>query len=366
MTKVADVERVMEEWAPKALAEPGDPVGLLIGEAEQEVERILLALDVTDAVIAEAAERGCQLIVAHHPLPFKPLSQIRTDEPIGRKVAALLREGIGLYVAHTNFDNAPQGGGQVLAQRLGLEEVRPFAPASWGGDVKVVVFTPSEAVEGVLQAMAAAGAGVIGNYSHCSFRAPGKGTFLPLEGAHPYLGRRGYLEEAEEWRLEMVVPRHRLPAVLRAMKEAHPYEEVAFDVYPLENRITPMGAGRVGRIRPLSLLAFVERVKEALEVPSVRLVGEVEREVEWVAVLGGSGGSFVEAAAQAGAQVFVTGDLKHHEALQALDWGLAVVDAGHEGTEWVYLPAWQERLQRALPQVEVLLTQRKEVLLRPI
>ncbi len=332
--KCRTIMAAMERLAPPSLAAGWDNVGLLVGSPEQEVSALLVALDVTPQVAEAAAAAGVDMIVAHHPPIFKGLTAVRTDAPPGRTLAALLKAGIAVYAAHTNLDLADGGVNDILAARLGLAAVRPLAAEGREKLLKLAVFVPEGHVEAVRQAVAAAGAGHIGNYSHCTFQTPGTGTFLPLAGTQPFIGEQGKLEYAAECRLETILPEKLAAGVIDAMLKAHPYEEVAYDLYALENPGRAIGLGRVGRLPAVEPLdAFVGRVKTALALRHVRVCGPEQRPVATVAVCGGSGGDLFKAAAAAGADVLVTGDVKYHEALEAAAVGLTMVDAGHYATE---------------------------------
>lgn len=353
----AEIVAVLEELAPPALAEAGDRIGLQFGRPEQVVERVLVCLDVTPAVVDEAVRAGAQMLVSHHPPIWQPFTSLREDRPAQALAADLIRKGLGVYVLHTNWDKAPAGVNACLARALGLEQVESLREAEAELFYKLVTFVPEGYEDVVRDALAAAGAGVIGAYSHCSFQIPGTGTFKPLEGATPFIGTKGELERVNELRLEMILPRKNLNRVLRALRQAHPYEEIAYDVYPLANRQAGAGLGAVGNLAGAAKLAdLVERVKAALGVPHVRLLGDPERPVKRVAVCGGSGGDFVALARRRQAELLVTGDVKYHQALEALALDLAVIDAGHWATERVSLPFLAEHLQNALPDLEVLVS----------
>ncbi|HIE51827.1 MAG TPA: Nif3-like dinuclear metal center hexameric protein [Armatimonadetes bacterium] len=350
---VREVVEWLNRLAPPELAEDWDNVGLLVGDPTAPVSKVLVTLDITEAVLAEAVEHRCELVLAHHPLIFRPLRRVRADDPTGRLVRFAVRHDLHVLVAHTNLDRAPLGTSEALAQRLNLQEVRVLSPATQAGDYKLVVFVPPEAVDQVLQAMSEAGAGRIGAYSHCTFRTPGTGTYRPLPGAQPYAGTVGQLEQAEEYRLETVVPRLALGRVVAAMKEAHPYEEVAYDVYRLENCATPVGTGRLGRlVKPQPLEDFAAEVKERLKATSCRLVGDPQRPIRTVAVVGGSGASFLDAAERAKADVLVTGDVRHHDAWHARALGLAVIDPGHYATERPMVSFLAARLREDCPPLD--------------
>ncbi|SHJ79615.1 Nif3-like dinuclear metal center hexameric protein [Desulfofundulus thermosubterraneus] len=361
----ADIAAIIEEMAPLELAEPWDNPGWQLGDPGAPVRRILLCLDVNEAVCREALERDVQLIVTHHPLFFKEFKQIRMDRPGGVLVTGLIRAGVSVYAAHTNLDRCRGGVNDFLARRLGLQDIQVLTPGK-EQYLKLVVFVPLGHVDAVRSAIGAAGAGWIGNYSDCTFGVEGTGTFRPLEGTNPYIGRQGRLEQVREVRLETIVPRRLVERVVRAMLEAHPYEEVAYDLYPLANQVTPsIGLGRIGMLlKALTLEEFVAFVKEELELPAVRWGGEKGRPVKRVALCGGSGGELWPRALALNADVFVTGDVGYHTARDMLAAGLAFVDAGHFGTERVILPALQEYLLRTCREkglaVECLLSDAEE------
>lgn len=339
--------------APEALAEEWDNVGLQVGTPDAFVERVLLTLDVTPAILDEARARGVQSVIAHHPLIFRPLRSLREDQPEAALVAGFVRAGIALYVMHTNLDLVRPGTSDALADKLGVRETAPLLPltrAVGEAQYKLVVFVPTADAARVRLAMGDAQTGIIGNYSHCSFSALGTGSFRPLPGAHPAIGQVGVQEEVAEERVEVLVSARQLPRVLAAMLAAHPYEEVAYDLYPLAPHPTGAGLGRVGRLdAACSLRELAERVRERLGGARLQIVGERARSVARVALCGGSGGDLVDAAVAAGADVLITGDVKHHQALHALDRSLAVIDAGHDATERPVLELLETRLRERLP-----------------
>lgn len=322
--------RVLEEWAPPSLAVERDPIGLQVGDPGAEVTGVLVTLDVTEEVVNEALSLGANWIVSHHAVIYRPLNHLRGDRPAGRLAAKLLQNGINVYVTHTNLDTAVGGVNDVLAEKLGLENLEVLAPHVRERLKKIVVFVPEDHHMKVLNAMCEAGAGWIGNYSHCTFNLRGTGTFLPGEGTDPYIGQQGKLEQVKEVRMETIIPESAQSRVVQAMLNAHPYEEVAYDIYPLELEGTSFGLGRIGRLpKKIRLRALAERVKEAFEIPALRFVGDPDRLVSTVAVLGGSGGRYVETALRRGADVFITGDIDYHTALDSLSAGLALIDPGH-------------------------------------
>lgn len=333
---VRDLARWLERLAPIHLAEPWDCVGLQCGEPGMRVERVMTALTVTGDVIEQASAFGAQAIVAHHPVIYKEVKAVRFDQRIGALLKKMAERSIALYVAHTNLDAAAGGVNDTLAARLGLVDTAPLAPSQRDAPFyKLVTFVPGEAVDVVRDALAGAGAGVIGAYTHCTFGVEGEGTFVPQEGAAPYIGAVGRLERVREVRLETVVGEGEKEKVLAALRKAHPYEEVAVDLYPLARSGPAMtGIGRVGELpEALSTEEFVAKVKKSLSLPKVRLGGARVASIRRVAVVGGSGGSFARQAKAMGADVLITGDVDYHDADEARFLGLMLVDAGHFGTE---------------------------------
>ena len=306
---------------------------------------MLVALTPLHEVFEEAEEGGADFLLFHHPLIFDPLRSVDTGSYPGDLVSRAIRQGLAVYAAHTSYDAAPGGVSVALAEALGLRGT--FEVVSPRGSLrKLVIFVPEENADAVADAVAREGAGVIGEYTRCTFRTPGTGTFLPGEATNPYLGQKGRLERVEEIRLETVVPAHAERRAVAAVVAAHPYEEVAFDIYPIEGHPEGCGYGRVGTLpRPMTPDELREHAASALGFPA-SLVADPEpgRRVERVAVLGGSGGSFIPEAAASGAQAYVTGDLDYHDALLANSLGLTAVDAGHAATELPSLRPFANRL----------------------
>lgn len=338
--------KMMEEFAPPALALEWDNSGLQVGDPESEVTGVMLALDADEQVCREAADKKCQLVICHHPLFFKDVKQLNLRTPVGSLVAGLIREGIALYAAHTNLDSAAEGVNAALARRLGLDRSEVLKPSRGQGFLKLVVFVPTGHEDRVREAVTRAGAGWIGNYSHCTFQTEGTGTFMPREGTSPFIGKQGELERVREIRLETIVPKRLAGKVLEAMLGAHPYEEAAYDFYPLEINNNTTGLGRVGDLHaPVSLGEFARKVKDALNLSHVRTGGDIAGTVARVALCGGSGAELWPLARAAGADVLVTGDVGYHVARDMLASGLSFVDAGHYGTERVILPVLKEYLE---------------------
>lgn len=344
----------MERIAPRHLALEWDRerVGLAVGSPEDRIDRVMVALDPTPEAVREAVAAGAGLLVTHHPLIFRPLDAVRSDSAVGRVVTDAIAGRLALFSAHTNWDVVEGGVSTVLAERLGLTNVEILEETAFQALVKLVVFVPQDHAETVRRALGEAGAGHLGRYSHCTFTVAGMGTFLPEEGSRPFVGEKGTLARVDEVRVETIVPQNLLERALRAMRRVHPYEEVAYDVYPLENRICIGGLGRIGLLpEETSLGDFVATVKRELGVTQVAYIGGAERKVVKVAVCGGSGGDLVSRASFRGADVLVAGEVKYHDGLLASQLGLAVVEAGHDATERLAVPELVRRLRIELERL---------------
>jgi dinuclear metal center YbgI/SA1388 family protein len=295
-----------------------------------------VALEITTDVINEAVRRRWDLIVTHHPLFFRPPRSITTDDATGQMALRLAEHRIAVYAAHTNLDFARNGVSMTLAAVLGLRDVTFLAPLR-GQLQKLAVFVPVGHEAPVIDALASAGAGVIGEYSHCTFRTPGTGTFKASANANPFVGSRDRVESTEELRVEAVAPKALMSAVIERVRAVHPYDEMAYDVYPVETPDVNHGMGAVGILpRPMSLRSFVARVGRRINARSIRFAGDPRRRVRRVAVCGGAGSDLVGEAIRTGADAFVTADVKYH-AFHGLPAGFALIDAGHGETEQVIL-----------------------------
>ncbi|MFD0692800.1 Nif3-like dinuclear metal center hexameric protein [Paenibacillus sp. GCM10027628] len=324
------VIQLFEQLAPKHYAMPDDKIGLQLGSLQKEIQKVLVALDVTDEVVEEAIRVGANLIIAHHAIIFRPLAHLQTDTPAGRLYEKLIKHDIAVYIAHTNLDVAEGGINDMMAQSLGLTDLTHLEDVHTEKLQKLVVFVPETHHQQVLDALFAAGAGWIGQYSHCSFNIPGTGTFQPQEGTHPYIGEAGKLERVQEVRVETIVTASAQRKAVQAMLKAHPYEEVAYDLYPMDLKGRVFGLGRAGKLpAAMTLRELTELAKQVFDVPVVRVVGDLARPIRKVAVLGGSGGRYMRHAMFAGADVLVTGDIDYHTAHDALAAGIALIDVGH-------------------------------------
>lgn len=345
---IQDFIGLVEDLAPLYLAEDWDNCGLQLGDTSSFIERAVVSLDVTEEVIDQALEKGASLLICHHPLFFAPLKRLDLTTSKGRIIKKALEGGLAIYAAHTNLDNCAGGINDYLASLLGLEDTKPLKASCFSRLYKLVVYVPSKYADKVREAISKRGAGFLGNYSHCSFQVKGEGTFKPLEGSQPFIGAKGRLERVEEVRLETIITREERESILEAMMEAHPYEEVAYDIYPLENRGSPLGPGRWGYLREgLPLLTFVERAQEIFGSQMIELIGnagDMRQTIERAALCGGSGGDLLERAIEVGAQIYITGDLKYHQLQLALENQLLILSIYHHVTERVGLMGLRDYL----------------------
>jgi len=347
---IKEIEQIVEAWAPTWTAWERDNVGLQIGDRTRKISKVLVALDVTEQVVLEARSAKVDLIVSHHPLLFRPQSSVTSASAVGRMLLKLAESKIAVYSAHTNLDFTRHGVSFALAGALGLRNIGFLSPLK-GTLAKVVVFVPAPYADRVADAMSSAGAGVIGDYGACSFRTEGTGTFRGSARTKPFVGKAGNLERVDEVRLEMVAPRARTQAVVAAMKRAHPYEEAAYDLYHLDNEDPNYGMGAVGSLSAAqSLKSFLKRTKRVLHAEALRYSGDLRKQVKRVAVCGGSGSDLLSSAADAGADVFVTADVRYHAFHEA--GNIALVDAGHWETEQLILEPLAVRLRQAATKMK--------------
>lgn len=336
MPIVADFVSHLDAFAPPHTAAEWDNVGLLIGDPGDPVERAMTCLTLTDDVAEEAIAERVQFIVTHHPLPFRAINKLTANSAEGRILLPLLRAGVAVYSPHTAFDNCPGGINDGLCSRLGLTNITSLRTKPTGGTFKLTVFLPESDLAKVSDAVFAAGAGRIGindRYKECSFRVPGTGTFFGGDEANPSVGLKGRREDVAEFRLETVVPESKLATVVAAMRQAHSYEEPAFDLYPV-SVIPPWGEGRIGDLaKPLPFNELAALVKRELNASGVQLVGESNKPIRRIAVACGAAGEFLTDAIKAGADCFLTGEMRFHDALVAKAAGIAVILPGHYASE---------------------------------
>lgn len=331
---VAQFVHILDRLAPPRLAESWDNVGLQIGNLDWAVNKVWTALDPLPEVVAAACENDVDLLVTHHPLFFKPIQSIDCASPQGKIAEMALSRKLAIVCAHTNLDSTEDGVNDVLADRMGLQQLRALTAASDDNRCKLVLFAPATHVKTILDVLFDRDSGRIGNYSCCTFRCEGVGTFLPGPGTSPSVGMKDVLSEVQESRIEILATREDVGGLVEAIKTVHPYETMAYDVYPLVQTETRFGLGRVGTLpRKLHIDDFARRLKSKLNLPVVKVVGNKDRMIETVAICSGSGSSLLKAAVGSGAQVYVSGDLGYHTARDAQQAGIGLIDIGHFGSE---------------------------------
>ncbi|MBJ6726655.1 Nif3-like dinuclear metal center hexameric protein [Geomesophilobacter sediminis] len=346
--RVSDIVGITNKIAPPGFAESWDNVGLQLGDPSSPAARIMVALDPGAPAIEAAIAAGTNLLVTHHPFIFTPLKKITAADETGRLALLATKHDLSIISLHTNLDIASGGVNDLLAERIGLTATEPLRITGGQEFLKLAVFVPKGHEEGVLKALAPFSP-FLGNYRDCSFQGEGVGRFTALPGATPFAGEVGVPRCEPESRLELLIDKDRLNPALAALRSAHPYEEPAFDLYPVLNRGESRGLGRIGKLpEPMSAQAYALSVKERLGAEGVRLVGDPERPVQKIALCSGSGASLLHDAARKGADLLVTGDLKYHEARDAEALGVAVVDAGHFATERIMIDGLAEALRKAL------------------
>jgi len=348
--------KFLEEFAPPNYQEDYDNSGLLIGQPEQELVAALVALDCTEAIVDEAIENNCNLIITHHPIVFKGLKKITGKTYVERVVLKAIKNNIALYAIHTNLDHVKHGVNGVICERLGLANVKILSPK--GGLLKkLVTFCPVDFAPRVREALFAAGAGNIGNYSDCSFSVDGAGTFKAGEDTNPFVGAQDILHQEDEVRIEVVFLTQQQRKVMLALLENHPYEEVAYDIYALENSLDNVGAGMVGWLEEgLDGLAFLNFVKDRMDAKVVRHTNLLPKKIKKVAVCGGSGSFLLQQAIASGADAFVTSDFKYHEFFDA-DNKLVIADIGHFETEQFTSNLLIDIIQEKFPNFAIRLTE---------
>lgn len=329
---VKDVTDFLEQRFPLGSQASFDNCGLLVGHPLDEVRKVLVCLDCTEEVLDEALELGANLIVAHHPIIFKGLKSLTGRNYVERTVVKAIKNDLNIYAIHTNLDHAMQGVNAEIAQRLGLVDVEILDPNP-GTLKKLVVFVPQDHVSIVERAMFQAGAGKLGNYEECAFESEGIGSFKPLPGADPFEGKVGSRTKTSEFRLEVLVSQHRLSGVIRAMKQAHPYEEVAYDVFAIENSDPQEGSGMIGNLpQPMDAMTFLAQVKQQFHCGCIRYTELPDHPIQRVALCGGAGSFLIGQALRSKADIYLTGDLKYHEFFDA-DKHIVLADIGHFESE---------------------------------
>ena len=345
---IREITDFLESWAPPSYQESYDNSGLITGSPDQAVTGVLVALDCTEPVVQEAIDKGCNLIVAHHPIVFKGLKKITGRTYVERTVIKAIENRIAIYAIHTNLDHVATGVNRRICERLGLKNLKVLAPKS---DVlsKLVTFIPRENAETVMQALYQAGAGQIGNYENCSFQTEGTGTFMPNAQATPHIGQAHRQEQVQEVRAEVIFPQHLEQAVLKALRAAHPYEEVAYYLSSLRNEHQEVGAGMTGELdTPLEPIEFLKRLKKYMALQTLRHTRLLQGPIRKVAVCGGSGSFLLPQAIRSKSDIFITADFKYHEFFDAED-RIVVADIGHYESEVYTKDLIHEELSKKFP-----------------
>ena len=348
--------------APSWLAEEWDNPGLLIGSFDKEVKSILTCLDVTSEVVDEAVEKKVDLIISHHPLIFKAQKCIRTDRYPDGLIYSLIKNNINLLSAHTNLDFANGGLNDYLAKLLKLNNIKSLKEYKSDKMYKVVVYVPEKSINKVRNAMSIAGAGWIGKYSDCFFSVEGEGTFKPLKGTKPHIGQVDKLESVKECRLETIAEENKLNDIIEVMKKNHPYEEVAYDIYSLNNKGEKYGFGRRGILKTAeSFEEFVERVKKCLKVKNVRVIGNNRKKVRDVGVFcGGFDISCLDGTDNKNMDVLVTGEVKYNQAVEICEKDFCVLEAGHFYTERIVVSLLSNILGKKMPKIKIIKSKKEK------
>ena len=354
--KLQQITEELEKWAPLPLQESYDNSGLIVGDGSNEVAKAIVSLDCTEEVVQEAIDNGAQLVIAHHPIVFSGLKRFNGKNYVERTIMKAIKNDIAIYAIHTNLDNVTDGVNHHFANLLGLENQRILAPK---GEqyLKWVVFVPKNDAEKVRSAMFQAGAGAVGDYDECSFNLEGEGTFRAGEGTNPHVGSIGERHTEEEIRVEMISERWKRSAIERAMIAAHPYEEVAFNLYALENKARNIGSGMIGELNePMPFERFLKHLKESLDLPVIKYTRPSSDTVKSVAICGGSGFFLLNAAKGAKADVYITSDIKYHQFFDA-EGKISLMDIGHWESERKTSELIVDRLKHIFPTFAVHLSE---------
>lgn len=348
MTIVNDIYKAVDKIAPFKLAEKWDNSGLLVGNKNNTVTKVMLCLDITNEIVDEAVKKGANVLISHHPVIFNPLKRIDTNSLVSK----LIKHDISAICAHTNLDMVKGGINDIIAEKLNLKIIaEPLETVYEDSYYQIAVFVPVENIEQVYQAMVKAGAGTLGNYSGCAFYTEGTGTFLPLEGSHAYIGEVGKRESVTEARLEMILPKEKRSCVIQAMLDAHPYEKPAYHLSENNAIIEKIGFGKIGELpEELTAKEFAKLLKNTFGNTVIRY-NDTGKKIKKVAFTSGSGGGLIPMAISSGVDAFVAGDIKHDQFIDANNAGLSVFDAGHYHTENIVLESLKERLSKMLPNI---------------
>lgn len=353
---VREIAQLLESLAPLATAEDFDNTGLLVGDAEAEVTGVLITLDTLESVVDEAISKNCNLIVSFHPIIFHGLKKIGTKTYVERVVTKAIQNKIAIYAVHTALDNAAEGVNAAICERIGLQESSILIPKP-AGIKKLSTYVPGSALDDLLEALFEAGAGDLGKYSHCSFLLEGKGSFKPEADARPAIGKPGSIHTEPETQVQVVFPSHREGQVVSALRANHPYEEIAYEIFLLENTNRHLGMGRIGTLaEPMEEKAFLAHIKKQFKTGCIRHSALRDKPIEKVAVLGGSGAFAIAAARAMQADAFITADLKYHNFFEA-EGEILLMDIGHFESEQFTKPLLYDFLRKKIPNFAILLSE---------
>ena len=354
--KIKEILNSLEETFSLSLQESYDNSGLIIGNATNEVSKVLICFDCTEEIVEEALNKDCNLIISHHPLIFDGLKKINGKTHIERSIIKAIKNDISLYAIHTNIDNHIEGLNNILAKKLGLINCSILKQMK-GILRKIVVFCPIEQAEKVRNAILNAGAGHIGNYNSCSYNIVGEGTFKPVENANPFVGEIGKLHYEKEIRIETIFPNYKQKEVLEALFKNHPYEEVAYDIYPIDNEYKFAGAGMIGELpQEIDTEVYLHKIKEITKVGGLRYSKIKKQKIKKVAICGGSGSFLIKDAIDAKADMLITSDIKYHSFLDIPE-ELIIVDAGHYETEQFIKELLYDILKKNFPKFAFLISE---------
>jgi len=353
---IRNITNYLEKTAPLSLQENYDNSGLIVGNSSEEVTKVLLCLDSIESIIDEAIEKKCNLIIAHHPIVFRGLKKFNGKNYVEKVIIKAIKNDIAIYACHTNLDNVLENGvNQKFAQKLGLDKTKILSPKE-GLISKLAVFVPEKNVEEVRKSLFNAGAGNIGNYSDCSFNSEGKGTFKANENANPHVGETGKIHIENEIKIEVIFPNYLKHNILETLFNAHPYEEVAYDIHQLQNKNQEIGAGIIGELaQEIDSLEFLKQLKTKMKTDCVRHTNICKKTIKKVAICGGSGSFLLQDAIRQQADIFITGDFKYHEFFDAED-KIIIADIGHFESEQFTIELFQEILENKFKALEFLQT----------
>jgi len=337
MVNLQQIITLMSKLAPQSEAMDWDNVGIQVGDYDNEIQRVLISLDINGKVIEEAVEKNIDLVISHHPLIFNGINNIHSQTAKGNIIIKAIKNDIAIYSAHTNMDIAESGLNDYLANKLDIVDTEVLSTVNEHKRYKLAVYVPIEDAESLREVLFKKGAGKIGNYSNTSFNVNGQGTFKPGDNTNPHIGKKGQMEKVQETKIETIVKASDLQKVIKTMLKVHPYEEVAYDVYELPVQSNYSGIGRIGYIdNEMSLKEYSQKIKEVLKIDKLKVRGDINQKIKKVALCSGSGADFITAASSKGADLYITGDVKYHEAQLAEELGINLIDAGHFETENIF------------------------------